>query len=246
VAGEAIGENNLPWAEPIDAGRGYSYIVMIIKVVLPALFAVLAVALYSSAGREGNGPESGGADSTKIPDGMELATFGAGCFWCVEAVFENVKGVGSVVSGYAGGKRPNPTYEQVSTGATGHAEACQIAFDPKVVSYAELLEIFWKTHDPTTEDRQGNDAGPQYRSVIFYHSEEQRKAAEFYRKKLEEEKVYDAPIVTEIVPFEAFWKGEAYHQNYFTNNPDQPYCRFVIQPKVEKFRKAFSHKLKTN
>jgi peptide-methionine (S)-S-oxide reductase len=219
---------------------------MIIKVVLPALLVVLAVALYPFAGGEEKGPVTGGGDSIKIPDGMELATFGAGCFWCVEAVFENVKGVESVVSGYAGGKRPNPTYEQVSTGVSGHAEACQITFNPAVVSYAELLEIFWKTHDPTTADRQGADVGPQYRSVIFYHSEEQRKAAEFYRKKLEEEKVYDAPIVTEIVPYESFWKGETYHQNYFTNNPDQPYCRFVIQPKVEKFKKAFSQKLKSN
>jgi peptide-methionine (S)-S-oxide reductase len=217
---------------------------MIIKVVLPARLAVLAVALYAFTG-EGSIAGAGGAETPQIPDSMELATFGAGCFWCVEAVFEDVKGVGSVVSGYSGGKRPNPTYEQVSTGASGHAEVCQISFDPDVVSYADLLEIFWKTHDPTTEDRQGNDAGPQYRSVIFYHSDDQRKAAEFYKRKLEEEKVYDDPIVTEIVPFEAFWPGEKYHQDYFANNPDQAYCRFVIQPKMEKFKKAFSHKLKS-
>jgi peptide-methionine (S)-S-oxide reductase len=217
---------------------------MIIKVVLPACLVLLAIALYAFAGGVGKSAGACGADTLQIPDGMELATFGAGCFWCVEAVFENVRGVESVVSGYSGGKRPNPTYEQVSTGASGHAEACQITFNPEVVSYADLLEIFWKTHDPTTEDRQGNDVGPQYRSVIFYHSEEQRKAAEFYRKKLEEEKVYDEPIVTEIVPFEAFWQGEKYHQNYYAANPEQPYCRFVIQPKVEKFKKAFSHKIK--
>jgi len=219
---------------------------MIIKIALPVILVTLALFLYVFTGGGGSGPAAGGAEIPKIPDGMEQATFGAGCFWCVEAVFENVKGVESVVSGYSGGKRPNPTYEQVSTGATGHAEACQITFDPAVVTYAELLEIFWKTHDPTTADRQGADVGTQYRSVIFYHSDEQRKTAEFYKKKLEEEKVYDDPIVTEIVPFESFWSGEKYHQDYFTNNPDQPYCRYVIQPKVDKFKKAFSHKLKSN
>jgi peptide-methionine (S)-S-oxide reductase len=175
---------------------------------------------------------------------MELATFGAGCFWCVEAVFETVDGVESVVSGYSGGKRPDPTYEQVSTGASGHAEACQLTFDPSKVTYAELLEIFWKTHDPTTADRQGNDVGPQYRSVIFHHNEEQRRTALHYKKKLEEARVYDAPVVTEIVKFEAFYPAEKYHQDYYANNPEQPYCRFVIQPKIEKFRKVFSEKLK--
>src|SRR6185436_3842685 len=173
---------------------------------------------------------------------MELATFGAGCFWCVEAVFENVDGVESVVSGYSGGKRPNPTYEQVSAGVSGHAEACQVTYDPAKVTYAQLLEIFWKTHDPTTEDRQGNDVGSQYRSVIFFHNEEQRRTAEHYRKKLEEARVYDAPIVTELVKYEAFYPAEKYHQNYFSTNPDQPYCRFVIQPKVEKFKKVFGDK----
>lgn len=212
--------------------------------LLPLLPVALAVASHAFTGPE-RGRRAGDGDSLRIDSAMEKATFGAGCFWCVEAVFENVKGVGSVVSGYSGGKRPNPTYEQVSTGATGHAEACQITFDPEVVGYAELLEIFWKTHDPTTEDRQGNDVGPQYRSVVFYHSEEQRRLAEHYRKKLEDAKVYDAPIVTGIVPFESFWPAEKYHQDYFANNPDQAYCRFVIQPKLEKFRKVFSDKLKS-
>lgn len=232
---------------------------MQLKVIVPSCFAILAAALYafsggmtpsgragSAAGTGGNGGTSGGGggDTLQSKDGMELATFGAGCFWCVEAVFENVEGVGSVVSGYSGGKRPNPTYEQVSTGASGHAEACQVTFDPSKVTYAELLEIFWKTHDPTTRDRQGNDVGPQYRSVIFYHSDEQRRIAEHYKKKLEEARVYDAPIVTEIVKYESFYPAENYHQNYYENNPDQPYCRFVIQPKVEKFKKVFSDRLK--
>lgn len=175
---------------------------------------------------------------------VETATFGAGCFWCVEAVFESVEGVDSVVSGYSGGQRPNPTYEQVTTGVSGHAEACQVQFDPAKVTYAEILEIFWRTHDPTTKDRQGNDVGPQYRSVIFYHDEEQRRTAEHYKKKLAEARVYEDPIVTEIVKFEAFYKAEKYHQNYYAANPDQPYCRFVIQPKLEKFRKVFGDKLK--
>lgn len=177
-------------------------------------------------------------------DTMETATFGAGCFWCVEAVFQEVDGVESVVSGYSGGARPDPTYGSVSTGATGHAEACQITYDPKKVTYAELLEIFWKTHDPTTKDRQGADVGTQYRSVIFTHNEEQKKLAEHYRAELEKAKIYDDPIVTEIVPFKAFYKAEAYHQDYYSSNPDQGYCRLVIQPKIEKFRKVFRDKLK--
>ncbi|HLF13863.1 MAG TPA: peptide-methionine (S)-S-oxide reductase MsrA [Bacteroidota bacterium] len=175
---------------------------------------------------------------------MELATFGAGCFWCVEAVYENINGVESVVSGYSGGKRPNPTYEQVTSGATGHAEACQVAFDPSKVTYTELLEIFWKTHDPTTKDRQGNDVGTQYRSVVFFHTEEQRRLAEHYKKKLEEARVYEEPIVTEIVKCDAFYPAEKHHQNYYATNPEQPYCRFVIQPKLEKFNKVFGGKLK--
>lgn len=209
----------------------------------PACLAVLAVALYAFSDG-GSGARIRDGDTLESKGGMELATFGAGCFWCVEAVFENVNGVESVVSGYSGGKRPNPTYEQVSTGASGHAEACQVTFDPSKVAYAGLLEIFWKTHDPTTPGRQGNDVGPQYRSVIFWHNEEQRRTAEHYRKKLEEARVYDSPIVTEIVKYESFYPAEKYHQNYYSSNPDQPYCRFVIQPKLEKFRKVFSDRLK--
>jgi len=174
----------------------------------------------------------------------EKATFGAGCFWCSEAVFQRVKGVEKVVSGYSGGARKNPTYEQVCSGATGHAEVVEITFDPAVVSFAELLEIFWYTHDPTTLNRQGNDIGTQYRSVIFYHSEDQRKTADYFRQKLNEARVYPNPIVTELSPAGEFWPAEDYHQNYFNTNPGQGYCQFVVKPKVEKFKKVFKARLK--
>jgi peptide-methionine (S)-S-oxide reductase len=177
-------------------------------------------------------------------DKMETATLGAGCFWCIDAVFTELKGVQSVMPGYAGGKVKNPSYKEVCSGLTGHAEVAQIEFDPSVISFAEILEVFWMTHDPTTLNRQGNDVGTQYRSAIFYHSEQQKKEAEYYLKKLEEEKVYPDPIVTEIVPFEVFYPAENYHNDYYENNPDQGYCRFVIRPKVEKFKKAFADKLK--
>lgn len=181
---------------------------------------------------------------SKKSDSLEVATFGGGCFWCVEAIFERVKGVHKVVVGYAGGDVPNPTYKQVTTGTTGHAEVCQIYFDPSVITYEELLEIFWKTHDPTTPNRQGADVGPQYRSIILFHNDEQRRKAEYYKKRLEEEHVYDKPIVTEIVPLKAFYPAEEYHQNYYAKNPRTPYCSFVIQPKVKKFEKIFKEKVK--
>ncbi|HEY8513843.1 MAG TPA: peptide-methionine (S)-S-oxide reductase MsrA [Cyclobacteriaceae bacterium] len=180
-----------------------------------------------------------------IPEGSQLATFGSGCFWCTEAIFLDVKGVLKVQSGYSGGTVENPTYKQVCTGTTGHAEVVQITYDPSVITYDELLEIFWHTHDPTTLNRQGNDVGTQYRSVIFYHNEEQRKLAEHYKQRLNEENVYGKPVVTEIAPFKAFYVAEDYHQNYYALNSNAPYCTFVIQPKVEKFRKVFAHKLKT-
>ncbi len=175
---------------------------------------------------------------------LDTATFGSGCFWCTEAIFERVKGVQKVVSGYAGGTTENPSYEQVCTGKTGHAEVCQILFDPSVVSFPDLLKIFWKTHDPTTLNRQGADAGTQYRSVIFYHSDEQKKLAEHYKKELDLSGAWENPIVTQIVPFTKFYSAEGYHQNYFANNPTQGYCSFVIAPKVEKFEKVFKEKLK--
>jgi len=182
--------------------------------------------------------------STASGDVLEKATFGAGCFWCVEAVFQRLKGVQSVVSGYSGGRVKNPTYKQVCTGKTGHAEVVQITYDPKQISFAELLEVFWGTHDPTTRNRQGNDIGPQYRSVIFYHNDEQKRLAEQYKRKLDEAGVFRAPIVTEIVPFREFFPAEDYHQNYYNLNAAQPYCQFIIQPKLEKLKKVFADKLK--
>jgi peptide-methionine (S)-S-oxide reductase len=174
----------------------------------------------------------------------ELATFGAGCYWCVEAVFQRLRGVISVESGFAGGTVENPTYEQVCTGTTGHAEVCRIRYDPTVIDYATLLEVFWKTHDPTTLNRQGNDVGTQYRSVIFYHTEEQRNLAERYKKELGASGAWDDPIVTEIGPATTFYKAEEYHQDYFNQNPAKSYCAVVIAPKVEKFKKVFKEKLK--
>lgn len=174
----------------------------------------------------------------------EIATLGAGCFWCVEAVFQNLKGVEKVVSGYAGGKIKDPTYREVCSGLTGHAEVCQITFDNSELSFAELLEVFWRTHDPTTLNRQGNDVGTQYRSVIFYHSEDQKKTAEKMKAQLDEAKVYPDPVVTEISPEAPFYPAENYHQDYFLQNGEQPYCSFVIRPKVEKFKAAFKDKLK--
>ena len=174
----------------------------------------------------------------------QLATFGGGCFWCTEAIFKELKGVEKIVSGYSGGKIKDPAYHEVSEGTTGHAESIQITFDPKIISFKELLEVFFLTHNPTTPDRQGNDIGPQYRSVIFYHDAEQKKSAEKVKRKLEGEKVYDSPIVTELIPFENFYPAESYHQDYFVKNPDQPYCQFVISPKLAKFRQKFSSLLK--
>jgi peptide-methionine (S)-S-oxide reductase len=181
----------------------------------------------------------------EVPPGMARATFGAGCFWCTEAVFQELKGVQSVVSGYSGGSVKNPSYRQVSSGSTGHAEAVQITFDPAVISYDELLDVFWQTHAPTTWDRQGNDVGPQYRSVIFYHNDEQMQLAERSKQTLEATGVFASPIVTQIVPFTQFYRAEAYHQNYFAENARQPYCRVIIRPKVEKLKKVFQDKLKT-
>jgi peptide-methionine (S)-S-oxide reductase len=211
-------------------------------------FASVALVLCffgSSCGQRNNQTSVNAMSNQPIPEGSQLATFGSGCFWCTEAIFLDVKGVLKVQSGYSGGTVPNPTYKQVCTGTTGHAEVVQITYDPSVITYDELLEIFWHTHDPTTLNRQGNDVGTQYRSVIFYHNEDQRKRAEYYKQKLNEERVYDNPVVTEIVPFKAFYVAEDYHQNYYALNSNAPYCTFVIQPKVEKFKKVFADKLKT-
>ena len=175
---------------------------------------------------------------------LEVATLGGGCFWCLEAVFDELKGVVDVVSGYSGGHVPNPTYEQVCSKQTGHAEVVQIAFDPSVISYREVLEVFFTIHDPTTPNRQGNDIGPQYRSVIFYHSPEQQAVAREVMQALTQARVWDNPIVTELVPFERFYPAEDYHQEYFKRNPYQPYCALVVGPKVAKFRKQYFDRLK--
>lgn len=185
------------------------------------------------------------SNSTKDKN-LEIANFGAGCFWCVEAVFQELKGVDSVESGYMGGQVDNPTYEQVCTGTTGHAEICQIKFDPEVVTFKEMLEVFWKTHDPTTLNRQGNDTGTQYRSAVFYTSDEQKQLAEKYKKRLNESGAFSAPIVTEISPAAKFYSAGKYHDKYYLRNPNAGYCQFVVQPKVDKFRKAFKSKLKTS
>ncbi len=174
----------------------------------------------------------------------EVATLAGGCFWCLEAVFDDLRGVEKVVSGYSGGQVAKPTYEQVVTGRTGHAEVVQFAFDPQVITFKELLEVFFTIHDPTTLNRQGNDIGPQYRSVIFHHSPEQKAIADKVMADVTAAKIWNNPIVTEVVKFEAFYRAEAYHQQYYERNPNQAYCRMVIEPKVIKFRKQFFSKLK--
>ncbi len=179
-----------------------------------------------------------------MADGKQVATLGGGCFWCTEAVFDELKGVERVESGYAGGTVPNPTYRQVCTGTTGHAEVVQITFDPKVISFKQLLEVFFTVHDPTTLNRQGADVGTQYRSVIFYHDAEQKRIAEQVVREIEAAKIWDAPIVTEFAPAKEFYTAEDYHQEYFQTNPNQPYCRVVIAPKVAKFRAHYREQLK--
>jgi peptide-methionine (S)-S-oxide reductase len=175
---------------------------------------------------------------------LETATFGGGCFWCVEAVYQDLKGVEQVVSGYSGGSVENPSYQAVCTGATGHAEVVQITYDPEIISYEELLYVFWRTHDPTTLNRQGADVGPQYRSVIFYHNDEQQAIAQKSKQETDASGLWRNPIVTEISPLRNFYLAENYHQDYFRQNPYQPYCQMVIDPKVRKFKKEFQDKLK--
>ena len=193
---------------------------------------------------------SGNMDDLHINDKMnkekelEVATLGAGCFWCTEAVFERLEGVEKVISGYSGGRVKNPSYREVTSGRTGHAEVCQVWFDPSVISYEELLDVFWNTHDPTTLNRQGNDVGTQYRSAIFYHNMQQKEAAIHSMSKMDASGLFRDPIVTEISEFDAFYEAEDYHQEYFQRNPYQGYCRAVIAPKVAKFRQKYAHRLK--
>lgn len=208
-----------------------------------AAWSCVLAALLAVPGRVEAQPEQkgGGAGPAKT----ELATFGSGCFWCTEAIFLRVRGVEKVVSGYSGGWLENPTYQAVLTGQTGHAEVVQIEFDPARISYADLLEIFWNTHDPTTPNQQGVDIGPQYRSIILYHSDEQKETAEAYKRQLDESKTFKRPIVTEIVKYMRFYEAEPYHQNYFERNPKNPYCKQNIGPKINKFNVKFSDKVKT-
>lgn len=202
----------------------------------PTLLLLLALSVSSFGQKPPSKPQSTAME--------QQATFGSGCFWCTEAVFLAVKGVSKVESGYSGGSVKNPTYKEVCTGLTGHAEVTRITFDASVVSYSDLLEIFWNTHDLTTLNRQGNDEGPQYRSVIFYHDDNQKKVAEAYKAQLESSKVFASRIVTEISPLTNYYPAEDYHQNYYALNPNAGYCQYVIRPKVEKFRKQFKNKLK--
>ena len=194
----------------------------------------------SEAGQE----ESSQQKSQELEGKLETATFGAGCYWCVEAVFQRLEGVKQVESGFMGGEVANPSYEAVCSGRTGHAEVCQLKFDPEEITFAELLEVFWKTHDPTTLNRQGADVGTQYRSAVFYHSDEQKRLAEEWKAKLDEAGVFSGPIVTEISPADTFYKAKADHQNYYNNNSNQGYCRLVITPKIDKLEKVFADKLK--
>jgi peptide-methionine (S)-S-oxide reductase len=208
------------------------------------IFFSLMLLAGASCGQRKNSENTTLMKNQEMEKGMALATFGNGCFWCTEAIFQQLNGVTMVVSGYAGGKVKNPSYKEVCSGLTGHAEVIQITYDPTVISYDELLEVFWQTHDPTTLNRQGADVGTQYRSVVFYHTDEQKQLAESYKKKLNESGAFDNPIVTEISPLSEYYPAEDYHQNYYNLNGSAPYCSYVIQPKLEKFKKVFKDKLK--
>jgi len=208
------------------------------------LSCLLAITFYACA----QGKQTKEPGDLDIPKNVKTAqaTFGAGCFWCVEAQFQYLDGVLKVESGFSGGTVKNPSYEEVCTGTTGHAEVIQVTYDPAKVSYEELLAAFWQSHDPTQLNRQGNDVGTQYRSVIFYHNEEQKKLAEEYKDKLDKSHAFDKPVVTQIAPLTNYYKAEDYHQDYYKQNGSQPYCRFVVAPKVEKFKEVFKDKLKKN
>ena len=209
-----------------------------------SLLFIAAISTLMSCAQTPTNPTKKMDRQPPVATQLDTATFGNGCFWCTEAVFQELKGVVKVVSGYSGGAVKNPTYKAICTGTTGHAECLQISYDPTVVTFDELLEVFWQTHDPTTLNRQGNDVGTQYRSVVFYHNEEQRAKAASYKDALNKSGAWDNPVVTTLEPLTIFYPAEDYHQNYFNDNPEQGYCQFVIRPKVEKFRKVFKDKLK--
>ena len=213
--------------------------------VLALITILTTFSVMSSSCAQKENPNKAMKD-VNIPEGTktDTATLGTGCFWCTEAIFQQLDGVLKVSSGYSGGHVVNPTYEQVCDKNTGHAEVVQVVYDPGKITFDELLEVFWQTHDPTTLNRQGNDVGPQYRSVIFYHNEEQKKKSEHFKNELDKSGSWNDKIVTAIEPFKNFYVAENYHQNYYNNNGSQPYCRFVIRPKLEKFEKVFKEKLK--
>lgn len=214
--------------------------------VLASLLISFTAILSCAQNENPNKIMSNELSSAPIPAGTktDTATFGTGCFWCTEAIFQQLNGVLKVSSGYSGGHVKNPSYKEVCEGTTGHAEVIQVLYDPTKISFDELLEAFWQSHDPTTLNRQGNDVGPQYRSVVFYHNDEQKEKAEKYKAELDKSKAFDKPIVTEISPYSVFYVAENYHQDYYNNNGSQPYCYYVIRPKLEKFNKVFKDKLK--
>lgn len=212
----------------------------------PFIHSIALLASILCACAESNSNQSIMNNVVSNPNNLDSATFGAGCFWCVEAVFQRLEGVEQVISGYSGGHVENPTYEQVCDKNTGHVEVCRIIYNPQIISFDELLEVFWQTHDPTTPNRQGNDVGPQYRSVIFYHNQDQKEKATFYKKALDQSGAFKKPIITGIEPLINFYPAENYHQNYYNNNSEQGYCYFVIRPKIEKLKKVFQSKLKKN
>lgn len=219
---------------------------MIIMTYAFAFAGLISGVMFAGCGQENNGNARILASENyyMIDIPTDTATFGTGCFWCTEAVFQELKGVQKVTSGYSGGHVANPTYEQVTAKKTGHAEVVQIVFDPKAISFDELLEVFWQVHDPTTLNRQGADVGPQYRSAIFYHNASQKEKAEQYKAELDKSGAFDKPIVTEITAFKNFYEAENYHQNFYSINPDYGYCSYVIKPKLDKFRKVFADKLR--
>jgi len=208
------------------------------------IFVLLAVLYFHNSCSQKNNDGIQNHNASAMSTHFETATFGAGCYWCVEAIFQRLNGVISVESGFSGGHVNNPTYKEVCSGTTGHAEVCNITYDTSIITYPELLEVFWKTHDPTTLNRQGNDVGTQYRSVIFYHNQKQKELALETKEKLDTAHIWKNPIMTEILPFKAFYRAEDYHQDYYINNISQPYCTFVITPKVEKFEKVFKDMLR--
>jgi peptide-methionine (S)-S-oxide reductase len=209
--------------------------------------AIITLTTLMSCAENNNSNTNMTSDLTSMQSSnykTDTATFGTGCFWCTEAIFEQLKGVLKVSSGYSGGHVDNPTYKDVCDGTTGHAEVVQVVYDPEKITYDELLEVFWQTHDPTTLNRQGNDVGTQYRSAIFFHNDEQKQKAEKYKAELNTSGAFKNPIVTEIAPFSKFYVAENYHQDYYNNNGSQPYCYYVIKPKMEKFQKVFKEKIK--